>query len=199
MLASLCYFITCTLNHTLFVGGWLLVSNVVIDSPSPRKFSVESSYREIGNCHNNKALFLAQNAMKDLRKHLSFTQLRFRCSKQQGRMFHVITASNSSGEAAVQYFSGQTDVRPFGCGSFATMEDDNSSLARVCNQWKEKKWGSKNQDENNRLYAYVAWVPWLYHWLLTADGSRWECDDFNRHSRVFYGLSSGDFWKVFVR
>ena len=30
----------------------------------------------------------------------------------------MITASNCSGEAVVQYFSGQTDEQPDACGSF---------------------------------------------------------------------------------
>ena len=70
--------------HSFFPGGWLLVSNVVVDDPSSRQLSIESSYREISNCHDNKALFITKDAMKELRTHLSFTQLRFHCSKQKG-------------------------------------------------------------------------------------------------------------------
>jgi len=179
-------------------GGWLLVSNVVIDnSSSIPDLSLETTYRGIGKYHNNKT-FLQKNAMTELRSHLSFTQLRFYCSKQQGRTFHVTTVANSTGEAVVQYFSGQTDVQPDACGSFARMENDNSSLAGVCRQWgyngtsyKVGKWG--HALDQDRLYNHGAFVVSLYHWLLTPGGSRWECDDYN------VGLSSGDFWKVFVR
>ena len=73
--------------------------------------------------------------MNELRTHLSFIQLRFHCSKQQGRTFHVTTAANNTGEAVVQYFSGQTDVQPDACGSFVRMENDNSRLAERCRQW----------------------------------------------------------------
>ncbi|XP_020618435.1 uncharacterized protein LOC110056322 [Orbicella faveolata] len=179
-------------------GGWLLVSNVVIDNPSSPKMSVKTSYREISSYHNNQT-FLTKSAMNELRTHLSFTQLRFHCSKQQGRTFHVTTVANSTGEAVVQYFSGQTDVQPDACGSFVRMENDNSGLAAVCRQWGYNgtshyvgKWGwyAVNQD---RLYNHVAYVAYSYHWLLTPDGSRWECDDY------LVGVSSGDFWKVFVR
>ena len=136
--------------------------------------------------------------MNDLRTHLSFTQLRFYSSKQQGRTFHVTTVANSSGEAVVQYFSGQTDVQPDACGSFVRMENDNSRLAGVCNNWGFQdyvynvgKWGhAKNQD---RLYHHPAFAVALYHWLLDPGFSRWECDDY------LVGVSSGDFWKVFVR
>ena len=72
------------------------------------------------------------SALKELRSHLSFTQLRFHCSKKQGRTFRVTTVSNSTGEAVVEYFSGQTDLHPDSCGSFQRMEDDNSKLAMEC-------------------------------------------------------------------
>ena len=113
--------------HFFFPGGWLLVSNVVVDNPSSLQYSVESSYHEISNCHN-KSLLLTADAMMELRTHLSFTQLRFHCSKNKGRTLHLTTAANSSGEAVVQYFSGQTDANSKACGSFVRMNDDNSKL-----------------------------------------------------------------------
>ena len=110
----------------------------------------------------------------------------------------MTTVTNSSGEAVVQYFSGQTDVQPDACGSFVRMENDNSKLAGVCRQWgyqdgvyNVSKWGHAR--DQNRLYDDAAFVPYLYRWLLTPGGSRWECDDSNVE------VSPGDFWKVFVR
>ena len=169
----------------------------MIDSPSSTQMSVKTSYREISSYHNNQT-FLTKSAMNELRRHLSFTQLRFHCSKQQGRTFHVTTVANSSGEAVVQYFSGQTGVQPDACGSFFRMENDNSRLAGVCSQWgyngvsyNISKWG--HALDQDRLYNHAAFAASLYHWLLTPGGSRWECDDYSA------GVSSGDFWKVFVR
>ena len=46
-------------------------------------------------------MVLTKTAMNELRTHLSFTQLRFHCSKNNGRTFHVTTANNSAGEAVV--------------------------------------------------------------------------------------------------
>ena len=166
-------------------------------SSSTPQLSIETSYRGISKYHNNQT-FLTKSAMNELRTHLSFTQLRFHCSKQQGRTFHVTTAANSTGEAVVQYFSGQTDAPPDACGSFVRMENDNSSLAEVCHRWGYNgtsyyvgKWG--HALGHDRLYNHSAFVGFSYHWLLTPDGSRWECDDYS------VGASSGDFWKVFVR
>ncbi|CAH3039724.1 unnamed protein product, partial [Pocillopora meandrina] len=113
------------------LGGWLLVSNVECGSLSP-KVSVETSYRGIGKSH----MVLQKSAMKELRGHLSFIQMRFNCRKKQGRTFHVVTAFNSSGEAMVQYFSGRTDEQPDACVSFVRWTlDDNSKLASICQDW----------------------------------------------------------------
>ena len=138
--------------------------------------------------------------MKELRSNVSFTQLRFFCSKQQGSTFHVTTAANSTGEAVVQYFSGQTDARPDACGSFVRMEDDNSAMAQVCKEWggdsfnqSTNKWSIDDQNYEKRLYNHVVLVWYKYHWLLSPKSKRFECDDFNRK------VSTGDFWKIYVR
>ena len=130
--------------------------------------------------------------MKELRTQLSFTQLRFHCSKNKGRTLHLTTAANSSGEAVVQYFSGQTDANPKACGSFVRMNDDNSKLAADCNQWREKEWGYSYKGKDR--FRVVAYVSGKYYWYLVR--SVWECDDVD--SRAEY-LSTGDFWRVFVR
>ena len=189
----------------LISGGWLLVSNVVIDGSSPFQLSLETSYRGISSYDNNKT-FLTDSAMLELRTHLSFTQVRFHCSKKQLRTFHVTTVTNSSGEAVVQYLSGQTDVQPHACGSFVIMDDDDSEMSKRCHQWgadgwaaqaensvfKIGKWGPSSNG-HGRLFDHPAFVVYLHHWLLFQDGSRLDCDDRN------VGVSSGDFWKVFVR
>ena len=177
------------------------MSNVEFGSPSP-KVSVETSYRGIGKSH----MVLQKSAMKELRRHLSFTQLRFHCRKKQGRTFHVVTASNSSGEAVVRYFSGQTDEQPDACGSFVRVTwDDNSELAGICKYWgklesgnvRVGKWG--HGEEHRRLYWYPVLGKKKYHLrvLLTdvGDLDKMECDD-------SYGNpvdTNGDFWRVFVR
>ena len=108
---------------------------------------------------------------------------------------HVITAANSTGEAVVQYFSGQTDVQHDSCGSFVRVEDDNSRLAGACGQWgfygNAGKWGrGRNED---RLYIRPATIQLYYQWLLRPHYSRLRCDE-DKSS-----VSAGDFWKVYVR
>ena len=183
-----------TVDLCLILGGWLLVSSVVTKGPTPHKVLVETSYRGI----SGDQMALTKDAMNELRTHLSFTQLRFHCSKLQGRTFHVTTAANKTGEAAVQYFSGQTNVQPASCGSFVKMENDNSMLSGVCERWGLKngayyvgKWG--HERDQDRLHFYPAFVRSTYHWLIEPGGAYWLCDDH------LVGVSTGDFWKVFVR
>ena len=115
--------------------------------------------------------------------------------KNKGRTLHLTTASNSSGEAVVQYFRGQTDANPKACGSFVRMNDDNSMLAADCNQWRNKEWGYSHKGKNR--FRVVA-SRGIYYWYLI--GSLWECDDIsNDKSAEYFGLSTGDFWRVFVR
>ena len=152
-------------------------------------------------------MLLTQTAMKELRTLINFTQLRFHCKKQiTGRTFHIATVNNSSGEAAVQYFSGQTDVLPGACHSFYKMSDDNSLLANKCQRWGKDhgkyfvgKWGHEmdaglrsNQNET-RLFNHAVFVLNEQHWLL---GTRFECDDDTRHPSTVLGDS---LWEIFVR
>ena len=145
-------------------------------------------------------MVLTKDAMAELSTRMSFTQLRFHCNKKNGRTFHVTTAANSSGEAVVQYLSGQTDVQPNSCGSFVRMENDNSKLGRVCERWgrvngayEVGKWGAGLFDQD-RVYNQAAFVGYAYHWALSSQGGeRCECDDY------LDGVPSGDFWKIYVR
>lgn len=173
------------------------MSNFVIGNPSSPQVKLETSFHGISGCLENN-IFLRKTAVEELMTHMPFTQLRFHCSKVRGRTFHVTTAANSSGEAVVQYLSGQTNDKPDSCGSFVRMEDDNSKLAEMCDQWKGGKgqgiplgkWGEDS------LYDHTVFVSFSGHWLLHS--GRFECDDFS-HEGKFVPLSSGDFWKVFVR
>ena len=108
----------------------------------------------------------------------------------------MTTTANSSGEAVVQYFSGQTDRRPLACGSFNRMKDDNSNITGVCHQWQGQQWG-RLLAANGTLNDHAFYVSYKYYWLLTPGDQRGECDDYIYDG--FFALSSGDFWKVFVR
>ena len=168
----------------------------MIGSSPPSQLPVKTSYRGI----TSDQMVLTKTAMNGMRSlhGLSFTQLRFHCSKKNGRTFHVTTADNITGETVVKYFSGQTNVQPASCGSFVRMENDNSQLAGVCQTWgwnHTAKWGAGF--DQARLYDHPAWVYKSYHWTLDhrryGQAKRWECDDY------LVGVTTGDFWKIYVR
>ena len=175
------------------------------DSTPPYQLPLETSYRGI----EKNQTPVTQTAMKELRSLINFTQLRFHCKKQNpGRTFHIATVKNSSGEAVVQYFSGQTDVLPIACGSFYKMNTDDSELATKCKKWgKDKgkynvgKWGHEvagalGRDQNEaRLFNHATFVKDRRYWLVGFMG-RFECDDYDKGGTT---VSSGDFWEIFVR
>ena len=163
----------------------------------PTNLNIENTYEGVSRYSSNK-MVLSPGGMRELRSRISFTQLRFHCHKQQhGRTFHVKTAANSSGEAVVRFFAGDTDVFPKACGSFEKLKGDNSVLASRCAEWGKKngafhvgKWGHEGQKE---LYMHVAFIKSYNHWYTSPDHDRWQCDD------VAKDLSRGDFWKIYVR
>ena len=182
----------------LISGGWLNVATLKQADSSPA-WTAETSYRGISNYQNN-LMGISTSAMRQLRSHLNFTQLRFHCSKENGHTFHVITVNNSTGEAVVQYFSGQSSVLPASCGSFITMKDDNSYLAQQCHRWGNDgshyvgKWGHYNKNEERRMYDHSAFVAHRYHWVVY--NNLWLCDE--SKGNVF-ATSTEDFWKIYVR
>ena len=175
------------------------------NSTHPSQLPWETSYRGLAN----NQMLLTQTAMKELRRLINFTQLRFHCKKQiPGRTIHIATVKNSSGEAVVQYFSGQTDVLPYACGSFYKLNTDNSKLANKCQRWgKDKgkynvgKWGhvmdgTFGSDQNEtRLFDSAIFVGNEQHWMVGYQ-NRSECDDDERGGKT---VLTGDFWEIFVR
>lgn len=175
------------------------------DSGPPSDWTLEPTYRAISN-YDNKRMGISRTALHELRKHLPFTQLRFHCSKQHGNTFHVIAVTNSTGEDVVQYFSGQTDVKPSSCGSFVRMEDDDSQLAEQCASWgynettntfRVGKWGGIpwfGWSSDEMMYDHALFISYERHWIIgRAWGGRWECDDSGDPP------SPKDFWRIFVR
>ena len=78
---------------------------------------------------------------------------------------------------------------------FVRMNGDNSRLAQNCSRWAyHGKWGRVSHGvEENCLYDHAAYVGSWYHWIISI-GGRWNCDD-----NTINNLSTGDFWKVYIR
>ena len=157
---------------------------------------LETSYRKVDSYKSNN-LVLKNSALNDLKTLMPFTQMRFHCRKPGGSTFHIVTTGNGTGEAVVQYFTGQTNTMPDSCGSYIKLWDDSSKLANLCADWGYEngnyhvgKWGHEGMRE---LYDHPAFTERAYHWLTFT---RWECDDFKQSP---YLPPNETFWKIFVR
>ena len=191
---------TYLLIYLFILGGWLLVLNIVIkqikDQDDLPQLLLETSYRKVDSYKSNN-LVLNNSALNDLKTLMPFTQMRFHCRKPGGSTFHIVTTGNSTGEAVVQYFTGQTNTMPDSCGSYIKLWDDNSNLANLCADWGYEngnydvgKWGHEGMRE---LYDHPAFTESAYHWVTFT---RWECDDFKQSPHL---PPNETFWKIFVR
>ena len=163
-------------------------------TPPEMSWDLETTYRGISNYNNNR-MAIGSSAMNVLWTYLNFTQLRFYRSKQQRRTFHVTTVANSTGEAVVQYFSGQTDVPPLACNSFKRLHGDNSQLYIQCDRWGSKnngEWGKGDITGERIMYNQAAFIARENQWNIVK--GNWFCDDTGSNL-----VSSGDFWKIYVR
>ncbi|KXJ05521.1 hypothetical protein AC249_AIPGENE24938, partial [Exaiptasia diaphana] len=95
----------CDMSHD--GGGWLLISNIILPNPvSIPSLTLRTSYRDIAN-YNDKKTVISATALRQLRQFINFTQLRYQCHRAvPGRTVNVITAANSKGYDAVDFFTG---------------------------------------------------------------------------------------------
>ena len=187
-------------------GGWTLVTNIVFPDNKGFVYSLATNYRQISE-FSNKSLAISSTALGNLREKMNFTQLRFLCRKKiPGRTFHIVTKRNILGELAVKFFTARINSIPKACGSFSSMEDDNSIMAKNCAKWGYEsrkyqidKWSLESTQVNHRLVDHASFIGSETHWIINLDG-RWECDDYKRTTgAVKYAISAGDFWKIYVR
>ena len=148
---------------------------------------------------------------------MGFDQFRFYCFKKKvGRVFHIKTALNDLGEAAVHAHT-LTEIEnedfPKACGSFEYFDDDNSSLSRNCSKWgrvssdpefEVNRWGTKQATAANRMYNLVAQINFDHAVQMISRKPTYEysCDDppLNTVTNlVAKPLSVGDVWMVYVR
>ncbi|XP_057290048.1 uncharacterized protein LOC130612716 [Hydractinia symbiolongicarpus] len=75
-----------------------------------------------------KNFVLTHDGLSMLRELVDFKQLRIRCSKpaHHDRIVDIATTTSS----VLDYFTGVTDERPYACGGFYPLEEDNSVLAQ---------------------------------------------------------------------
>ena len=75
------------------------------------------------------------------------------------------------------------------CGTFNRLPNDNSRIAKQCQNWR---WRS-DYDGNKWLMHHLMYIPFVSHWNI-AVYERYECDD-DRSSKIW----DGEYWEVYVR
>ena len=129
-------------------------------------------------------------ALKKLHTEIKFQQIRFYCKKESpGIVVDIATKINDKGNAVVDFMMGHTDVIPDSCGSYDRLNDDTSTLGRVCYWWNRGLWSLGT--------AYMAPGRRLYHSTFFKHGANefnvgTLCDD--RDSTDTSGQ-----WRIFVR
>ena len=184
-------------------GGWTLVRRVQLTNgslPSKGQQVEVKDYREQLQNYNSNDHVLNMNGFRDLRAVMGFEQMRFYCHKKiPGKVFHVATKPNSLGEAAMQYFTGNTTTPPQACDSFSTFPDDNSTLSLKCKEWgahgNRDSWGRNRTIQLNMCNRLVLWrVPAENNYFIVAMcNNDYFCEDDKKEGYT------GDEWKVYVR
>lgn len=162
-----------------------------------------NDYQKIDEYKKNK-LALSSKGLDALGAKMSFNQLRFFCHKGiPGRTFDIATTTNGLGKKVIEYLKAQTNKFPKSCGSYYRLSNDNSLMGGRCARWGYEsryflgQWHHTGMPSNDRLFNHPIFIGMKAHWLVQQSGGRWECDDYARDRG--YAVSSGDFWKVFVR
>ena len=190
-------------TYLLFIGGWLRVSffdtytspdynfdaaKVLYDDPAVAIQKARSFYRTSSG--------ISFDGLKKLKQTMSFTQMRFYCSKN-GTRSDMITTNDEKGRAVVDYFTSNSTVLPDACGSFSS--HGNNKLMKSCEEWNEGggKWGDSNKITfgNERLYGMIASITnhSFSMGLIRAKRNKFLCDD-NESSDL-----NGGRWLIFVR
>ena len=169
-----------------------MVTNIVLPDNKGFDYSLATNYRQISEFSSN-SLAISSTALGNLGEKMDFTQLRFLCRKKiPGRTFHIVTKRNILGELAVQFFSARINSIPKACGSFSSMADDNSIMAKNCSKWGYEfgkyqidKWSFGSVPVDERLVNHVSFIEVTVVWLINRN-KRWECDTFYRDVRTPY-------------
>ena len=174
-----------------------MVSNVSGRAYSPYTATLSSPLNHLFEGKEN--IFLSVMALKEYWKLTKFTQIRWKCYKENvGRVIDIATSATDNGKNALNFFLGNTNTRPnVTQGSFVKLPDDTSmiSVAPVSQWGTDGKWSISGVQNDKRLWYFPIYIQSKYHYIVYP--GRWECDD-----HVVSGspaVGSNDYWQLYVR
>lgn len=182
-------------------GGWIKVGSVVSTSEADadllsRARIISSSISELKRVNSTRFL-LSSSGLRELQRYISFSKMRFYCTKPwHGRTVHIQTLLNSEGMAVVDLMTGRSDYKPDACSSYRPMPDDNSILGANCRQWVNGRWWDFG-DRERRMFNFPFWINEHAYFGLHSTGSL-LCDDFDGPERDPKQDRIGE-WAFYVR
>lgn len=183
-------------------GGWTMIGRASVMEDSQREGKeytklLSSNITKLSGVTEGSFL-LSGTGLKQLRKHIKFTQMRFYCHKPwHGRTVHIHTLENKLGKAAVELLIGNSNVRPQSCGSYGRFENDNSDIGGSCERWCGQRCDGTWNDYGNpevRMYYFPMVTVGAKH--LSLAHRRLECDDITGADRSFSSVGE---WAFYVR
>ena len=182
------------------LGGWVLITKVRTKLSRNIKLEnyLEKDPKQLGKLKLNQPFALSSSGIATLNNSLNISQIRIYCKKTvPGRTFHMATALNSEGYAALDFVLGKRKRTVNVCTAIIRFNDDNSKVASP-NECTRVVWGYSGIDfKGSEPYIFIAWIPGSVHVSLaytSINGNRYECDDYATTSRTEEGI-----WEYYVR
>ena len=181
----------------LYLGGWMMITNITTENPSlgsVRTYLDDDPKNLISLETKNFAL--SSIGLQALHAVTPFTQLRITCYKPSvGRYVDVMTSTDTQGGVDIFNYlvfgiDAYNGVEKFDlpCDSYVALSQDTSKLSKLC---PEKR---SYVTENTRMYTFPVYGhddSGTYHVSIGEYDNRYECDDAS-------GSNEGN-WVYFVR
>ena len=182
-------------------GGWLRIASIHTKNYNDYRLDIKTVLSDDPAIALERAAKneggISVKGLRELKKTMGFTQIRFKCNKGDKKV-DIVTTNDSKGKAVVEFITSASKERPEACGSFHSYA--GSELGKNCSNWghseneiADGKWGYNGNDEGvKRLYYLPAFVYNKYSFSMGGMLNIFFCDDW----------SSGDVpgtWRIFVR
>ncbi|XP_057290267.1 uncharacterized protein LOC130612953 [Hydractinia symbiolongicarpus] len=166
-------------------GGWTQITHWLA---SKKIYHVANIYEM--NLTSSKNSAYTSGHFRHLKTILDFKQFRIRCTKPayHNRIVDIATTTSS----VIDYFTLATNERPYACGGFYPLEEDNSILSERCQEWLDGKFSDPLKVSSGRFFRHLMHIPNV----ATVDLPEARCDDLQGSDIIFQIRQTGYFQKV---